>query len=178
MAFPKGMKLSKSEVSQTIDLDDYFEGDISESNKKLFAEKLIEEMNIRATSGEDYRGTNFVEYTEKYADKKGVGRGDVDMVLNADMLPSIDYEINSNEIKIDVGDGEAAKAYGHMSGFKGHPTIKNGPQRLFFGFLKKDISNIAKDIKKNIKTKPKTKVAGNARQKRARQQIQDIFKGL
>lgn len=78
------------------------------------------------------------------------------MELHGDMLDALDFKITSEgRIKIGWFDKEqAAKAYGHDSGFEGHPTIKNGPVRKLLpdedGSLKRNIIQGMKDIAKEF----------------------------
>lgn len=52
------------------------------------------------------------------------------MELYGDMLDALEVKIVNNKIRVGWFTGEqAAKAYGHQTGYEGHPTIKNGPVR-------------------------------------------------
>lgn len=64
----------------------------------------------------------------------------VNLTLTGDMLSSMTpKKMTGTEIVIEfIGDDNKNKAYGHISGFKGHPFIKGIQKRDFFG-LPKDV---------------------------------------
>lgn len=73
------------------------------------------------------------------------------MELYGDMLDAMEVKIVGGKIKVGWFTGqEAAKAYGHQTGFEGHPTIKNGPVRQLVpeegGKFKSDIVKGMKEI--------------------------------
>lgn len=58
------------------------------------------------------------------------GSNEANMELYGDMLDALEVRIDGNRIKVGWFSGEqAAKAYGHQTGYEGHPTIKRGPVR-------------------------------------------------
>ena len=133
-------KVSREEISQKYDLKDLLGYVPSARQKELFATILINKMVNRTAGGEDINREDFAEYSPEYAQKKGVTTSSVDMILNGDMLKSIHDDSSKNIVEIKIADDQVDKAYGHISGMKGHPTIKNGKIRDFFGFNdKKDI---------------------------------------
>ena len=135
------------EVSQTINLNDLIEGEATEQQAAEFFDLVKERIIERSQSGVDINESPFDDYSEKYAESKGVSVGDVDMTLSSDMLENINYEFKNGVIKIFVDENEAPRAYAHMTGFKGHPTIKNGPVRKFFGVNDDDAVNFAESVK-------------------------------
>jgi hypothetical protein len=81
-------------------------------------------------------GKAWKKLSEKYAaHKKAEGLGtDANLLFTGDMLNSLTAKpiVSKNEVKIWLDDPEQeGKAYGHNTGFEGHPTIKNGPKRQF-----------------------------------------------
>jgi hypothetical protein len=121
------------EVSQTFNLNDLFGRKVEQSEADAFFELVKERIIERSQFGLDVNDNPFADYSPEYAEFKGVSVGDVDMTLSSDMLENIEYEFKNGILKVKVNEDDAGKAYGHMTGFKGHPTIKNGPQREFFG---------------------------------------------
>jgi phage gpG-like protein len=93
----------------------------------------------------------FKQLSKSYEEfkKKHHGSAMPNMELNGDMLDSIEYKIQGNKILIGWFDSdESAKAYGHQSGYKGHPTIKNGPVRQL---LPNSGQKLKPDIREGIK---------------------------
>lgn len=141
-------KLSQSEIFQEIDLGDLLGRTPTQDEARAFAQEAIERIIERSQSGIDRNGNRFRSYTEDYADEKGVSRSDVDMTLLGDMLLSIGSSVNGDRVKIEIPASEAPKAYGHITGFKGHPTIPQGKyKRDFFGLTRDEAEQIADSIK-------------------------------
>lgn len=141
-------KLSQSEIYQEIDLGDLLGRKPTRDEAQAFAQEAIERIIERSQSGQDINGRKFKEYTKDYAEEKGVSRGDVDMTLFGDMLLSIDSRISGDRVRIEIPSDEAPKAYGHISGFKGHPTIPQGKyKRDFFGLTKDEAEQIAESVR-------------------------------
>jgi hypothetical protein len=145
---PNNLVVQENEISQTIDLDKWLGKDFS-SDPDLVREigqSVIDYMikrvdDNKGLGGETLKPSYSTEYS-KSLDFKAAGKSknDVNMKLSGDMLGSIDLEESGNSFKIFVdGDEEIIKAYGHMTGFKGHPTIpKNKYKRQFFGLTKEE----------------------------------------
>lgn len=77
------------------------------------------------------------------------GSNFANMELYGDMLDSLEYRIEGGKIKIGWFSGEeAAKAYGHQTGYEGHPTIKNGPVRQL---LPEQGQKLKPDIREGMK---------------------------
>jgi hypothetical protein len=140
--------LSQSEIYQEINLGDLLGRTPTRDEAQAFAQEAIERIIERSQSGTDVNGKQFKEYTKEYAEEKGVSRGDVDMTLFGDMLLSIDSRISGDRIRIEIPSSESAKAYGHITGFKGHPTIPQGKyKRDFFGLSRNEAEQIAESVK-------------------------------
>lgn len=139
---------SQQKIAQKIDLEDILGREPTPIERDRFIQEAIEFMISRTQSGEDRNGKEFKAYTKDYADFKGVSRGDVDLTLFGDMLLSIQGENLGSEVEIKIEGEEAAKAYGHITGFKGHPTIPNGKyKRDFFGLSEDEARFIAEGIR-------------------------------
>lgn len=76
-------------------------------------------------------GSNFKKLTPAYKKQKSKisGSSKANLELFGDMLDAVEYKYNESTGELEVGvfeeSGEADKAYGHNTGFRGHPTIKN-----------------------------------------------------
>jgi hypothetical protein len=92
--------------------------------------------------------------TKEYKARKALesSSGFANMELSGDMLDALEFEVTSDgKIKIGWFDSEqAAKAEGHQTGYKGHPTITDGPRRQLLpekgGSFRKDIVSGMKEI--------------------------------
>ena len=143
----KSRTLTESSLKQTIDLEELLGRRPTASESSAFEIELLEKIIGRTQDGKDVNGKSFINYTEEYAETKGVSRSDVDLTLFGDMLLSMETSSSKGKIDLTIEGEEAAKAYGHVSGFKGHPTIKNGPKRDFFGVSDREAKQIANNIK-------------------------------
>jgi hypothetical protein len=139
-------KISKSEIFQEFDLEDLLGYAPSKRQKELFADLVIDKMVERTVEGKDINNRKFRRYTKDYAEKKGVTTSSVDLTLTGDMLNSISDK-TSGKVKVEIAKDETPKAYGHISGMEGHPIIKNGKVRDFFGFKsKRQINDVLKEV--------------------------------
>lgn len=122
-------KYSKSEVSQKFNLKTLLGYEPSEAQKELFFNLAVDKMVQRTSNGRDIDGNKFEKYSEAYAEKKGVSRSSVDLILSGDMLSSFeDSSESKNVLKIKVSEGkETLKSYNHNVG----DTL---PERRYFGF--------------------------------------------
>lgn len=165
---PKGLKITYDEVSQEFDLETLTGVDLSE-NKRLFRaiqQDIIDYTIKRAASGKGIGGTTLkTPYSESYANSAafkaaGKSKGNVNMRLYGDMLGSMDV-LGEDGASFTIGftdQEQNVKAFAHMSGYEGHPTI-SGPKRKFFGLtgdeVKKILSGYADDISKLKQSEPK-----------------------
>lgn len=135
-------KISKSEIFQEFDLEELLGYRPTAKQKELFADLVIDKMVDRTIQGKDINNRKFRRYSKDYAEKKGVSTSSVDLTLTGDMLNSISDK-TSGKVKVEIAQDETPKAYGHISGMEGHPIIKNGKVRDFFGFKsKRQISDV------------------------------------
>jgi hypothetical protein len=152
--------LKQTEVSTDIDIKEIL-GDLSknESVREVFFQMALDKMQERLDSGRGVDGklaTYSKEYKESDSFKIFGKTSTVNMQLTGDMLAAVkELESSSGKIKIGIDDSlEAAKAYGHITGMKGHPTLAGKvPERNWFGWTDKELKQIAKEIKPEFKSK-------------------------
>jgi phage gpG-like protein len=80
-----------------------------------------------------YGAGNFKNLTDKYANAEKGGDLTANMDLEGDLLNSITFEADAYSVKIGTWDkDQAIKAYGHITGFKGHKWLdgKVAPRKL------------------------------------------------
>ena len=80
---------AKNTMYQEVDLSQYIEGDLTEKQKKKFADLAVDEIRSRTLQGFDVNGKKFKKYSKKYASMKGVGVNDVNLFLDGKMLNGI-----------------------------------------------------------------------------------------
>lgn len=141
------IKLSESEVSQTVDLKELF-GPSLEGNEGLaqtIAQAMIDKIIERTESGKDINGKAFKPYSKMYKDSleyESFGKtSDVNLKLTGQMLGTLDV-LETNESKVTIGwnDGtESAKAYNHNVG----DTV---PKRQFFGLTDAELESIRREF--------------------------------
>jgi hypothetical protein len=153
MSKPK-LKLSENQVSQEIDLKKYL-GSLAkdESVREVFFQLAFEKMIERLDDGKDVNGKAMVKYSKEYKDSLAYAAfskdGTVNMTLSGDMVNSVSIKSqNSNKMVVGFdGKEQNAKAFAHITGFEGHPTIKGAKPREFFGWTDKELSQISKELK-------------------------------
>lgn len=164
----KAPKFSKTNVEQTIDLDEVFGVDFSgmRSLREAIGEAILDRIRTRTQSGDGIKFDGMGRgkpvklkspYSKSYSkslDFKAFGksRGNVNMTLTGDMLGLMDIKRQSgNSITIGWTDqDENAKAYNHSLG----DTV---PSRPFFGISKTELQAIKKDFGSEIREALKTK---------------------
>lgn len=149
-----GIVVDESEISQTLDFNKLTGVDVS-SDKVLMramAQAIIDYHKTRADNNKGLDGQALKSpYSKAYRTSldfaaAGKSASDVNMQLSGDMLGSLDilYESGS-KIKIGVSDESVLpRAYGHQSGFKGHPNESAMRQykREWFGVTEKEAKEI------------------------------------
>lgn len=150
------LKLTESEVSQTIDLKEVL-GSISaiDTVSEAFSRAIIDHIVERTQSGRDVNGKLFAPYSKSYKESLAfnvLGKSShVDMTLTGDMLSTIQSERTGNKIKIFFdGPQNNVKAFAHMTGFKWHPHLEGKAKREFFGIKDEELRKIAKAFKPEI----------------------------
>jgi len=145
MAKVKGLNLSKSQVSQTLNLEELL-GVSFRGQKDLrlaIAQRVIDYIVERTEDGKDIRGNSFSAYKPSY--KKSTvfellkDSSDPNMKLTGTMLASIDVlSEGSNTIVIGFDDKtETLKAFNHNTG----DTVR---KREFFGIRPDDARKLIK----------------------------------
>ncbi len=153
---PSNISLSQDEVRQDIEVSDWLGVEELPADLALaIGQEMADYIKSRAQDGKGIGGTNLKSpYSERYAESldfkaAGKSKGDVNMTLSGSMLDAIDVDSDGQTITIAINDSaEAPKAYGHMTGFEGHPTIPNGAKyrRQFFGLNKKEFDQAIKPL--------------------------------
>jgi len=115
---------------------------IKPRERVAIAEVLLTHIVTRTLNGEDKNNKKFKNYTEKYADFKGVDVSDVDLTLDGEMLEALELVSHkSGEITIgykDPSEELAGKVEGNRSGFYGNSKKKKA--RDFLGITQSDLS--------------------------------------
>lgn len=135
---------------------DFPEG-LTDKIKLSITRDVIEHIQRRAI--EENRGFNpdtgrefkFSKYSKEYAAKKGVSRGDVDLVNSSDMFNAMEIlkiQKDSALIGFQSGSKENAKAEGNQLGTYGQPSPIPGKARPFLGIPKKVLDEIVSKYKK------------------------------
>lgn len=171
MANPKGLISTIDEVSQTIDFNQLAGVDLSQDETLVreMGQAVIDYIKERSASGRGIGGVKLASpYSKDYADSEdfkaaGKNKNKVNMRLSGDMLESIDIVSEDGaKIKIAVAGDQTGKAFGHMSGFEGHPTI-SGPKRPFFGLTQSEIKEeIISKFKSEIESVKENKQGSRA----------------
>lgn len=149
--------LKKEEVSTEINLKSLLgESSKNESIRQVFFEAAFDKMLARLDQGRGVDG-KLHAYSKSYKDSlafAAFGKSNtVNMQLTGDMVQSVTV-LDSSETKLKIGIDDvdqAAKAYGHMTGMKGHPTLDGKVDaRNWFGWKDSELIKIADAIKPEI----------------------------
>jgi hypothetical protein len=139
----KERKLTLKEVSQTFNLKELLGYEPSDRQRRLFYDLAVDKIVERTSSGKDVNGGKFEKYSKAYAEKKGVSRGSVDLILEGTMLSSFEESQGRQKglVKIKMEEGvETKKAYNHCTG----DTL---PKRDFFGITKEsELKQILREV--------------------------------
>lgn len=154
----KGLILKQNEVAQEFDLNQILGQDVSgdDSLQEAVGQYIIDKIVERAQGGRAATGSALKGYSESYKNSlafHAYGKTEsVDMTLTGDMLNSLAItRRNGGKVKIGWADAtNNAKAYGHMTGMKGHPTLEGKtPVRQFFGLNDKDIADLRREFRRS-----------------------------
>lgn len=161
MSKPKGLTVNESEISQEFDLKKLTGADLSNNPDlvEAIAQESLDYMLNRVSENKGLGGKKLKSpYSKDYSESldfkaAGKSKNNVNMRLSGDMLETIDITTANNKFKLEVASDQVAKAYGHMSGFEGHPTIPKGKyKREFFGLTESEFKeNILPKFKNEIK---------------------------
>jgi len=132
------LPITKEKISYSLDLSEKLKK-VKRSDRKgvkeLVGIYLLDQIfNDTESSKSPVTGKRFKALSKNYKSlkKKLIGSGKADLRLTETMLPSLEANNSTSGVRIEItNDDEIKKAYGHISGFKGHKTIKNGPKRIF-----------------------------------------------
>lgn len=154
-----GLKLSKDEVSQEFDLNKVLGMDVSKDQglQEAIGQAIIDRIVERTERGKSVSGAALPKYSKAYKESlefAAFGKTNkVNMTLTGEMLSSLTVLSASNG-RLKIGfDGEEnnAKAFGHISGMEGHPTLEGKvPEREFFGLTKAEIESIRKEFRPQL----------------------------
>lgn len=148
-------KLSQSQVSIDINIEKLLGGSAkNQAVREVFFQAAFDKMLARLDNGIGADGKPLAKYSKKYKDSLEYhvyGKdGTVNMQLTSGMVNSLDI-IKTDDKKMTVGfvgDDENAKAYAHMTGFKGHPTLEGKVKaRNFFGWTDTELIAIASELR-------------------------------
>jgi hypothetical protein len=116
------------------DLPPWLDGDAREELMGEIGEYILSEIFDYVGEGKSpVTGEAFKKLSEKYAEKEKFGDRNPNLDLRGDMLRAIELQVESDKIRIGIfNEEEAVKAYGHNTGFKGHPFLEGkAPKRQF-----------------------------------------------
>lgn len=140
----RNIKVKINETTQEVDLEEILKRKPRPAEREAFVQKAIEKIANRTTSGKSLNGRDFKIYSEKYADKKGTSRSNVDLKLTGSMIRGLKrLSGQSSKVKFGIKGGvNSKKSFNHNVG----DTL---PKREWFGLQKKEINQIAKEIRKD-----------------------------
>lgn len=142
-------------VKFKVNLDELFGANLSygPATRQAIGQAVIDQIVKRTQEDrKDKNGKPLKGYSKTYAqtlEAKIAGKSPgepADLTLHGDMLGSLTIiDETSKTITIGFDDSkENAKAYGHISGMEGHPTIKKGKVRDFLGLMPSEKKQIAR----------------------------------
>lgn len=118
---------------------------IKPRERAKIADAILTHIVGRTMAGLDRDNEKFAKYTKKYAEEKGVGIGDVDLLLSGKMLSELKIlNIKPGEIEIGYrGSKELiGKVEGNILGTYGQPEPIPGKARDFLGIPREDVDVI------------------------------------
>lgn len=150
MAKASGLSVEGKRVKQTVDLEELLGVDLSDSPflVQSIGQEIVDYMRKRTSKSVDRNGKAFAAYSKSYKqseDYEAAGKSSkVNMKLRGYMLNSLDFEANGSVIEFGFDDEEEElKAYGHMTGMKGHKHLDGKtPVREFFGMNDDDLVDL------------------------------------
>jgi hypothetical protein len=151
-------KYSKKEVSKTlkINLDKVKTRSRKKEALNDIAEFVLDSILDRVGDGKSpvhEENKKFKRLNPDYANKEKGGDRLPNLDLEGDMLDSLKSKINlsQSEITIGVFNDQAAKAYGHNTGFKGHPNKKMRNPSNKRRFIPRESQKFDKEIRDGIR---------------------------
>jgi len=134
--------------------------DLDESTKSAIGQAIIDKIVERTQDNKDKNGRSLGSYSKSYkstidfAVLKGRTSA-VDLTATGDMLAALTITKSTPQtITIGFDDpNENDKAYGHISGFEGHPVLEGKVRkRDFLGLPMGELNTIANDFKDDVRT--------------------------
>jgi hypothetical protein len=128
---------------------------IKPKERVKIADALLTHIVGRTMAGLDRDNNKFAKYTKKYANEKGVGVSDVDLLLSGEMLSELQVlKVDANGVEIGYKGSKdlIGKVEGNILGTYGQPEPIPGKARDFLGILPDDVeviidSYIEEDLK-------------------------------
>ena len=122
---------------------------------------LTEVLDYVAQGISPVTGKPFDKLSKDYANYQKGGNTLPNLDLNGDMMRSVEFQVEADRIKIGIFDeDQAIKAYGHITGMKGHPWLEGKtPQRkllpnekeTFYSDIMSGVSEIIDDYISTIR---------------------------
>ena len=136
----------KAHIYQRFNLKQLLGETPTSEQKELFASLVNDAIVNRTLDGNDVNGKRFADYSEKYAEQKGVTRDSVNLFLSGGMLDDIKRDTakeSANTVVVAIKNREQIlKAANHDNG----DTLT---QREFFGVTQKKAEELASRIPRN-----------------------------
>jgi hypothetical protein len=118
---------------------------IKPKERVKIADALLTHIVGRTMAGLDRDNNKFAKYTKKYANEKGVGVSDVDLLLSGEMLSELQVlKVDANGVEIGYKGSKdlIGKVEGNILGTYGQPEPISGKARDFLGILPDDVEVI------------------------------------
>jgi hypothetical protein len=118
---------------------------IKPKERVKIADALLTHIVGRTMAGLDRDNNKFAKYTKKYANEKGVGVSDVDLLLSGEMLSELQVlKVDANGVEIGYKGSKdlIGKVEGNILGTYGQPEPIPGKARDFLGILPDDVEVI------------------------------------
>lgn len=147
-------------VTKTLNLNDFGFENVAPENraqvKREIGEFVVIEIQRALARGESpvENGIYNPTLTEDYAEAEKGGDRTADMQLEGDMLDSLKAESRAGDA-IEIGifnKGQTGKAFGHNTGFKGHPNRKMRGNKYRREFIPSDKKDFIDTINSGIRT--------------------------
>lgn len=118
---------------------------VNKKQQNQIADAIITHIVGRTMAGKDKNDEDFQKYSKKYAQSKGVGVNDVDLLLTGEMLSELKIiRLNADGVEIGYrGKKElVGKVEGNILGTYGQPEPIPGKARDFLGIADDDVDII------------------------------------
>lgn len=158
------MAITKDEVSKEIKLDlpSNLPADVKADIQAEVGEFLVESILDYVGDGRSpVTGQQFKQLSKAYADEEKGGRRTPNLDLEGDMLNSLTFKPTKSGVEVGIyDDSQAIKAYGHITGFEGHPWLEGvAPARPFIpgtkgNFAGKIMEGVQEIVNKRLAEEP------------------------